>query len=441
MNLITPRKVRAGVAAVVFAASMVVIRSSGDVASETTVGPGVLPESLPDYSYLTADVSASAPGRALAIYQHGFNVEFMDFGQAVMVGSDGSTTRRIGAAETSDGASLQGDNQPMELSPDGRLVAIGDYISQSGEITMMDFDGAETTKHPIPDAGSVTPLGWSHDSRYLVVASSPQPFDPYIFLDPPRFSGDAWLLDMETGTLTAMEQTDVSAAAFSPTGSEVALERGTSVDIVGTDGSMVRSIDLPARQKLNGPNAWSPDGDLLALIDDDHNQCSWPDGAGAEKTWDDCVESIEALTFVHTDGSDGPTPDPIRAGVAGNGNVLGWLGPQEVLVLDNVVRGDDADLASYFVNAVQLDGSEPRRLSAISGFDNYGVGSFQMASALVPDLTFVEDGASIDRGPWPLWAAIPTSLAAALAALGAIGLAPRLQGWRRRKAAAGHQQP
>ncbi len=440
MKWTTSQKVSVGVVAVVFATSMVLIRTSGDVVAETTVGPGVLSESLPDYSYLTADVSASAPGRALAIYQHGFNVEFMDFPQAVMVGADGSTARRIGAAETSDGSSLQGDNQPMALSPDGRLVAIGDYTSLSGEITMMDFDGTEPTKHPIPGAGSVTPLGWSHDNRHLVVASSEQPFNPYSSLNPQRFSGDAWLLDVETGTLTAMEQADVSAAAFSPTGSEVALERGTSVDIVGTDGSLVRSIDLPAKRRLNGPNAWSPDGDLLALIDDDRSQCSWPDGAGAEKTWDDCVESIEALTFLHADGSNDPTPDPIRAGVAGDGDVLGWLGPQEVLVMDNVVRGDD-DTTSYFVNAVQPDGTEPRRLSAISGFGNFGVGSFQMASALVPDLTFAEGGASIDRGPWPLWAAIPTSLAAALVVLGAIGLAPRLNRWRRRTAAAEPQRP
>ncbi len=439
MNLSTSQTVRAGVAVLVFAASMVATRSSADVASDATVGPGVLAASLPDYSYLTTDVSSSAPGRALAIYQHGFNVEFMDFPQAVMVGADGSTTRRIGAAETNDGSSLQGDNQPMALSPDGRLVAIGDQTSLSGEITVLNFDGAKVAEHPISDAASVTPLGWSPDSRSLIVATSPEPFDPYSFLDPPRFSGDAWLLDVESGNLTAMGLADVSAAAFSPTGSEVALERGASVDIVDREWSLLRSIDLSAKKKLNGPNAWSPDGSLLALIDVDYNRCAgWDDDD--EATQDDCVEDSGALTFIRADGSSGPTPGPIRAGVAGNGDVLGWLGPQEVLVMDNIVSLNDEDQSHFFVNAVRLDGNEPRRLSSISEYNSYGVGSFQMASALVPNLALVEEG-PIDRGPWPLWASVPTSLALALLVLTVIRVAPRLTPWRRRNLAAEPRRP
>ncbi len=183
-----------------------------------------------------------------------------------------------------------------------------------------------------------------------------------------------------------------------------------------------------------------PDGSLLALIDVDYNRCMGSDGDD-EATQDGCVEDSEALTFMRADGSDGPTPGPIRAGVAGNGDVLGWLSPQEVLVMDNIVSLNDEDQSHFFINAVRLDGNQPRRLSSITEYNSYGVGGFQMASALVPDLQFVDNAGSVNRGPWPPWASIPASLVLALAVFIVMRVAPRLAPWRRRKVAAGPQRP
>ena len=72
---------------------------------------------------------------------------------------------------------------------------------------------------------------------------------------------------------------------------------------------------------------------------------------------------------------------------------------------------------------VPLDGGDPRRLSAVpTSGGAYGVGQFQLASGLLPDLQVREAG-DADRGRWPLW----LRLAAALGAgAGVAGLVRRL---------------
>jgi hypothetical protein len=65
---------------------------------------------------------------------------------------------------------------------------------------------------------------------------------------------------------------------------------------------------------------------------------------------------------------------------------------------------------------VPLDGSDPRRLSAISTSEGrYGVGQFQLAAGLLPDLEVREAG-DVDRGRWPLWLRLGVALAAGAAA-------------------------
>lgn len=63
--------------------------------------------------------------------------------------------------------------------------------------------------------------------------------------------------------------------------------------------------------------------------------------------------------------------------MVGSHGLLGWTGPDEVLVLDDVVDPDEsrADSELYWLTAVPLDGSEPHRLSAVPGGGNYGVGN------------------------------------------------------------------
>ncbi|WP_107774289.1 hypothetical protein [Nocardioides sediminis] len=76
---------------------------------------------LAGYSHLTGNVSDSPPGPAVALYQHGFGVELLDFPQAVVLSASGDTYRRVDAAEGRAGPETQGDPAPMLLSPDGTV--------------------------------------------------------------------------------------------------------------------------------------------------------------------------------------------------------------------------------------------------------------------------------------------------------------------------------
>ncbi|MGZ5404068.1 MAG: hypothetical protein ACXWDL_05420, partial [Nocardioides sp.] len=87
-----------------------------DVSAREAAVAVTLPDRLAGYSYLTGDVSEAPPGRVMALYQHGFGVEFMDFPQAVVLAADVDLYRRLDAAEDRSGPESQGDPGPMLLS-------------------------------------------------------------------------------------------------------------------------------------------------------------------------------------------------------------------------------------------------------------------------------------------------------------------------------------
>ncbi len=132
-------------------------------------GPGAatLPPRFADYSYLTGSVSASPPGRAIAVYQHGFGVEFMDFPQAVVAGADGDVYRRLDVAERRAGGETQGDPAVMQLSPDGTRVAVGDWATSAPDIAVVDLTTGDSRALPVPGGRSAIPLAWSPDSTLL----------------------------------------------------------------------------------------------------------------------------------------------------------------------------------------------------------------------------------------------------------------------------------
>ena len=109
-----------------------------------------MPRELAGYSYLTGSVSSSPPGPAVALFQHGYGVEFMDFPQAVVLGAGGDTYRRVDVAEGRAGAETQGDPAPMLLSPDGRYVAVGDHDTDDPDVAVVDLTTGETTTHALP---------------------------------------------------------------------------------------------------------------------------------------------------------------------------------------------------------------------------------------------------------------------------------------------------
>ncbi len=397
-------------------------------------GSASLPSRFADYSYLTGDVRTSPPGRAIALYQHGWGVEFLDFPQAVLAGADGDVSRRVGLAEQRAGSETQGDPAPMLLSPDGTTIAVGDYVADDPDVAVLDLATGRARTLEVPGGRSTIPLAWSPDSALLAYLSTAQPVDPY---SGTAVSGTVGLLDRATGTATLLPGApDARAVAFSPDGTQLAVHRitpddgslsgldgtprlgGGVVEITALDGVVDRSLPLASGAHLVGPSAWSPDGALLA-VGVRSTSCSELDGSRSEGEWDQlawdrCWAEQDALAFIDASGDGAPTPSPLSAGQVGYQGLLGWWGSEEVLVLDDVPEPGtpEEDSELYWLTAVPVDGGEARRLSAVAGGGNYGIGSFHLATALLPDIE-VRTSGGVDRGPGPLWARVGAAIAAA----------------------------
>ena len=72
------------------------------LASNTKPGVAtpVFPREIAAYSWWTGMLSSSSIDAATMVYQNGAGVEFYDSPQAVLLGADGATYRRLDAAES-----------------------------------------------------------------------------------------------------------------------------------------------------------------------------------------------------------------------------------------------------------------------------------------------------------------------------------------------------
>ena len=380
-----------------------------------------VPERMAGYSYLTDSVSADPAGPAIALFQHGFGVEFMDFPQAVVLGAGGDTYRRVDAAEERAGRETQGDPAPMLLSPDGSYVAVGDHDTTDPDVLVVDLTTGEATTHPLPQGRSVIPVAWSSDGTSLASLVSSEPTNPY---SGSRITGDVALLDLSDDSAEVLDVDGAgAAAAFSPDGSELAVERSAPREVSVVDLADGSARGLPLDGVLAGPNAWSPDGRMLAVTT--VRAAPTPPGVS-----DPGIPT--GLALVDATGASGAVPQPLELAVSGPGRVLAWNGPDEVVMLLDV-EGSDSCCGpdSATLSSVPLDGSAPTALMQIDDLASYGVGRFQLASSAGGRLQVVSpDG--IDRGPWPLPIRIGAAALAGLAVWLMARLVVRLAGRRRR---------
>ena len=121
------------------AAALAVVLTGSDDGAPAEPGAAAVPRQLAAYSHLTGNVSTSPPGAAVALFQHGWGVELLDFPQAVVLGAGGDVYRRVDVAEDRAGAETQGDPAPMLLSPDGTQVAVGDHDTQDPDVVVVDL--------------------------------------------------------------------------------------------------------------------------------------------------------------------------------------------------------------------------------------------------------------------------------------------------------------
>ncbi len=376
------------------AALAVALTSPGD-AAPAEPGRAAVPRDLAAYSHLTGSVSSSAPGTAVALFQHGWGVELFDYPQAVVLGADGDAYRRVDAAEDRASAASQGDPAPMLLSPDGTKVAVGTHETADPDVVVVDLLTGEATSHPLPTGQSVVPVAWSRDGTTLAHLLSPEPTNPYTGA---RITGEVGVLDLGDDTTDLLPGDDVTAVAFSPDGTELAVERaGTSfadaARITVVDLASGSTRDLEAVGVLAGPTAWSPDGRLVAT--------TTLESSGAPAGAPD-PGMPTGLAFVDPSGGTSDVPAPMELPLAEAGRVLGWTDDGEVVALLEVGRDEPCCVETYELARVPLDGDAPQPLMRISDLGSYGVGRFQMASAIVGDLQVVAPD-EVDRGPWPLW--------------------------------------
>jgi hypothetical protein len=355
-----------------------------------------IPDRLAGYSYLTADVSNAPPGRALALYQHGWGVEFLDFPQAVVLAADEDVYRRLGAAEQSGGPETQGDPGPMQLSPHGLFVAVGDHRTSHPNLAVVDLSTGRVSRHPVESARSVVPLAWSHDEQQVAYVSGVKPTNPYAG---PRYVGDLHVLDLRSGTSRPVPGTEqVWAAAFSPDSRQLAVQRSGGLSVVdlvnGTSHTLVGS------DVLAGPAAWSPDGSLLARTGPGGLRFVDPRGI------DDGADQVR-LPLRH------PDQEPL----------LGWTGVREVAVFSYGSEDDTARITSY-----PLDGDTSRELTRIGGMGNYGVGRMQLASALLVDAG-TRAATEADRGPLPAGFRVLLAIGVGVSVMVLTAVAMRM--WRR----------
>ncbi|WP_238011700.1 hypothetical protein KZZ52_46040 [Dactylosporangium sp. AC04546] len=354
----------------------------------------VLPRTFAGLSLLTAPVSAAPPGPAVAAYVQGSNgPRMLHTLQTVVVAYDGRTYRRVDEAERRGGKVELSTWQdaPVLLSPDGAAVAVGS-LGDARDVAVVDLTTGATRHFAAPVTGVIEPRAWSPDGTRLVYDAG----------------AETALLDLRSGTSTTLPVRAV-AAAFAPDGRRLAvqqqLETRSELLIVELAGGEPRTVgSIPFGARIAGPNAWSPDGRYVALVDN----------AGVGKI--PCT-----LTFVAVDGDAAVPPAIERSGEIA---LLGWRATDELLLTEG------SSTVGRTVSAVPLSGT-PRPLARVGGGST--TYDLQVAAGLLPELRVAETG-DPQRGPWPLWLRL---LTAAVVLFTATGLGWLILRRRRARRAAG----
>jgi len=205
----------------------------------------------------------------ISTYGGGYPAVFVDGGRAVLtasnVGGEFATLRRIdlrSGRERPFGPRIDWDVSEFALSPDGRRVAVAWNEDGSTVIRILDATTGEVLRTVTDGVGIAGNLAFAPDSRTVG-----------LFRSGPQLPGDAFALDVETGTLTRW--TTSEAGGLDPAGfAGVELIRYPSFDRVRGrareipawlylpegEGPFPVVIDIhggPEAQARPGFNAWT----------------------------------------------------------------------------------------------------------------------------------------------------------------------------------------
>jgi hypothetical protein len=341
----------------------------------------VLPKRFADHSRLTAHVSDSPPGRAVALYAYGTGDLLTQTPQVIVVAADGRNYRQLDAADWPSTASTL-------LSPDGSKVALG---GTGDAIAVVDLITGDTRRYPM-DGGAQRFLAWSPDSSRLLYLRLPGPPD---MLDEPR-DAEPFVLDMGSGVRTAIPgQRGTVDAAIAPDGSRLALQGHGQLRIVRWDGTVERTVPVPDRHRLAGAAAWSPDGSRLALYRMGESGVPGTPAPVYTLPKGGFPGGLSVVDLASGAMAEVDTPDRPRA-------LLGWRG--------------DRLLVDYWGETIvqtPVGGGPYEFLCTLQPGNDHLILDLQLATALLPAVEVRDAG--VDRGPWPAWLRLAVTAGALLA--------------------------
>ena len=361
----------------------------------------LFPSTVASYSWWTPQLAPATVDAALMVYQNGVGVEFLDLPQAVLLGTDGSTYRRLGAAEALSIPVDQGDPAETRLSPDGSFVVIAG-AGGDGEVQVMSLaDGAQRSI-PIGAGRSAIPVGIGADSTSVLLLTSDASMSPLSDMNF-RLHGTLGVLDLESGNLREYPGvSDVNSAALSPDGESIAADTENGIILVDVaDGSVVDTGLGTAGMLLDG-DAFSPDGVSFGYLTGDQ------------------------LTIVDTSATT-PVGRTVALQGTGYGSLVGWRDDRTALLHWSELDGSNASHFAW----VDVDTGEQRMVSDYTtGFTGAALAGPDLARDLVATMQVQDRG--VDQG------VIPVVLALVL--VGLLGVAT----WRltpRRPRVAGDREP
>jgi hypothetical protein len=221
-----------------------------------------IPDRLAFPPALWPSVTGRPAGPASVLFGgQGFPVDspnrlFDNEGDFAVVGATADVYRmlRVGGYEAHAG-------EDVLLSPDGGRLAIPSGMN--GPAVLDLTTGRQPRLTAFTDSDYVTPLAWSPDGRTLAVEA--------VVAD-----GGAWigLVDVPDGTFRRMSRVDRAtylhgfAAAFSPDGQRWAYQNQGQIVIADRNLQVVHRIEVSGRDWLAGKAAWTPDGRLMLVTEE-----------------------------------------------------------------------------------------------------------------------------------------------------------------------------
>ena len=346
----------------------------------------LLPSTIAKYSWLTGSLSSSPIDAATLLYQNGFDVEFGDFGQQVMLGADGTSYRRLDLAEKLSTGEDQGDPAESALSPDGTFALVGGS-GATGELHVVRLRDGDRRAIPVGEGRTTLPLSIGADGRTALLATREGEHVRYAGRGDLGLSG----LDLATGDLHEYaEQKGVYDAALSPDGTTIAVETRRHIRLVdAADGRELTRLDLPRAATIDG-DSWSPDGSQLAVA----------------------VNGRLAIV----DAEDPSSPRMLKLDKVGYGYVAGWRDESTVLLHVHDYQGlDRYDNQSFLAWVDTTTGDLERIAFYAPNWTGAAMGTVDAARDLIGTWQ-VADDLPVDRGAPPLTLAALTSLLAGFVA-------------------------